>query len=104
MIPIRYRIWFITLISNTLSYIFQFTGFIIFKLTSCILYLLLIVSEKFYSYSYSHYNAYRNKADYCRSHTHYLRDGYGRRIRIYRRQEFLDPFFLRPPLPPRRLR
>ncbi len=104
MIPMRYKIWFTARISNTLSYIYQSIGFIIFKLSCCILYLLLIVSERFYSYSYSHYNAYRNKADFCRAHTYYLRDGYGRRFKIYRNPDTFDPKYCRPPLPPRRLR
>jgi len=104
VIPARFRIQLETLVSNTLSYIYQFIGFIIFKLLSCILYLLLVVSERFYSFSYSHYNAYRNKADFCRSHTYYLKDGYGRRIRIYRNPDTFDPSYCRPPLPPRRQR
>ena len=104
MIPMRYKIWFATRISNTLCYIYQFIGFIAFKLSSYILYLLLVVSERFYSYSYSHYNAYRDKADFCRAHTYYLRDGYGRRFKIYRYPDTLDPSCYRPPLPPRRLR
>jgi len=102
VIPLRYNIWLQTMISNFLSYIYQLCGYISFRIISGILYLFLIVSEKFYSWFYSHYNVYRNTADFCRSNTYYLRDGYGRRVKIYRRPEFFDPKCYRLPLPPRR--
>ena len=102
MIPMRYRIRFETMVSNTLGYICQLFGYISFGIVSGILYLFLVASERSYSFFYSRYNAYRNRAEYCRDNTYYLRDGYGRRIKIYRRPEFFDPLFCRPPLPPRR--
>ncbi len=104
MIPIRYKIRFQTMVSNILSYFYQLLGYISFKILSGILYLFLVVSERFYSYYYSHYNAYKNTSEYCRSNTYYLKDGYGKRIKIYRRPEFFDPSYHRPPLPPRRQR
>ena len=98
----RYKIWLLTIISNSISYVYQLLGYISFKFMSGILYLFLAISERFYSYCYSHYNAYRIRADFCRSNTYYLRDGYGRRVKIYRRPESFDPKSHRPPLPPRR--
>ncbi len=102
MIPLRYKIRLQTATSNFLSYICQLCGYISFRIVSGILYLFLVVSERFYSWCYSHYNAYRNTAEFCRSNTYYLRDGYGRRYKIYRRPEYFDPKYHRPPLPPRR--
>ena len=102
MIPLRYKIRLQTMISNFLSYIYQLCGYISFRIMSGILYLFLVISERFYSWCYSHYNAYRNTADFCRSNTYYLRDGYGRRYKIYRRPEYFDPKCHRPSLPPRR--
>jgi len=104
VIPLRYKIWMQTVISNFLSYTYQLMGYILFKVMSGILYLLLVISEKIYSWCYGHYNAYRNTADFCRSNTYYLRDGYGKRFKIYRRPEFFDPLSCRPSLPPRRQR
>ena len=102
MIPLRYKIWLQTRASNILSYIYQLLGYITFRIVSGILYLFLAVSERVYSWCFSHYNSYRNTADFCRLNTYYLRDGYGRRYGIYRRPEYFDPFYHRPPLPSRR--
>lgn len=95
----RFKILFQTIVSNTLSYIFQAASFMASTTKSDFFHLLLTISEAFYTYSFSHYYAHQNKMEDIRRNTYYLKDGYGRRYKISRKpHSFYDPMNFRPAL------
>ena len=100
MIPIRLKKRIQAIVSNFLSYTYQAISFLYSEIKCEILYTLLVMGEDLYTYGYSHYFAYKNRIEDIRLHTHYLKDGYGRRYRISRRpNSFYDPINFHPSLP-----
>ena len=96
----RYKIKSQTLVSNVLSHLYQAILFIYSDFKCGLLYFILVVGEKLYIFGYSHYNAYRNRIEDTREHTYYMKDGYGRRYKIFRHpSSFFDPINYRPSLP-----
>lgn len=99
----RYKMKFQAMFCNMFSYGYQAASYLYSEIKCEILYSLLVLGEKLYSFGYSHYNSYINKVEDQRTHTQYLKDGYGRRHRIFRRpSSFYDPINYQPNMPLRR--
>jgi len=68
-------------IHNLFSYSFQGLGFIYDATVIGILRISMDLSEMVYTFLFSHYGEFKDKAQDKRSRTTYIRDGYGRRYK-----------------------